>query len=43
MSDDDDSPLFIGVLLLHSDESSGILKPCFPLHFRILMGLIQRH
>jgi hypothetical protein len=35
MSDDDDSPLFIGFLLLHSDESSGILEPCFLLRCRI--------
>ena len=34
MSDEDDSPLFIGFLLLHSDESGGILKPCFPLRYR---------
>jgi hypothetical protein len=43
MSNDDDSPLFMRVLLLHSAESSGILKPCFPLRCRILMGLIKRH
>ena len=35
MSDDDDSPVFIGFLLLHSDESGGILEPCFPLRCRI--------
>jgi len=43
MIDDDDSPLFIGVLLLHSDEIGGILKPCFPLRCRISTGLIPRH
>jgi hypothetical protein len=43
MSDDDDSPLFIGVLLPHTAGSSGILKPCFPFRCRILMGLIRRH
>ena len=42
MSDDDDSPVFIRVLLLHSDEIDGILKPCFPLRCLISMGLIPR-
>ena len=42
MSDDEDSPVFMRVLLLHSDQIDGILIACFPLRCLISMGLIPR-
>ena len=42
MSNDEDSPVFMRVLLLHADEINGILEPCFPLRCLISMGLIPR-
>jgi hypothetical protein len=42
MSNDEDSPVFMRVLLPHSDVIDGILEPCFPLRCLISMGLIPR-
>ncbi len=42
MSDHEDSPVFMRVLLLHSDEIDGILIACFLLLFLIWMGSILR-
>jgi hypothetical protein len=42
MSDDDDSPVFMRVLLLHSDRIDGILIAWFPLRCLTSMGLILR-
>ena len=42
MSNDEDSPVFMRVFLLHSDEIDGILIAWFPLRCQISMGLILR-
>ena len=42
MSNDEDSPVFMRVLLLHSDDIDGILIACFPPLFLISMGSIPR-
>jgi hypothetical protein len=42
MSYDQDSPVFIRVLLLHSDEIDGIIIACFLLLFLIWMDSIPR-
>jgi hypothetical protein len=42
MSDDEVSPVFIGVLLLHSDEIDGIIIACFLSLFLIWMDSIPR-
>ena len=42
MSNDEDSPMFMRVLLMHSHQIDGILLPCFPLRCLISMGSILR-
>jgi hypothetical protein len=42
MSDDEDSSLFIRLLVLYSAAIDGILIACFPLRCLISMGLIPR-
>ena len=42
MSNDEDSPVFMRVLVLHSDDIDGILIACFPPLFLISMGSISR-
>jgi hypothetical protein len=42
MSDDEDSPLFMPLLVLYSVAIDGILIACFPLRCLISMGLIPR-
>ena len=42
MIDDEDSPVFMRVLWMHSDQIDGILLPCSPLRCLISMGSILR-
>jgi hypothetical protein len=42
MSNDEDSSVFMLVLLMHSYQIDGILLPCFPLRCLISMGSILR-
>lgn len=42
MSNHEGSPVFMRVLLLHSDEIDGILVACFPLPCLIWMDSIPR-
>ena len=42
MSDDEGSPVFMQVLLLHRDPIDGILIACFPLRCLISTDLIPR-
>lgn len=42
MSNDEDSSVFMRVLLMHSHQIDGILLPCFLLRCLISMGLIPR-
>ena len=42
MSNDEDSPVFMRVLLMHLYQIDGILLPCFPLRCLILMGSILK-
>jgi hypothetical protein len=42
VSNNEDSPVFMRVFLLHSDEIDGILIALFPLRCQISMGLILR-
>jgi hypothetical protein len=40
--DYEDSPVFMQVLSMHSNPIDGILVPCFPLRYLILMGSITK-
>jgi hypothetical protein len=42
VSDDEGSPVFMRVLLLHRDQIDGILIACFRLRCLISTGLIPR-